>query len=229
MKNILLFLSILLFAACSKKTEIVPEVVPDPTLNLTLSADSVHSGESVVVTCFTENAVRTSNNFGAPITTQWTYTLNPTQTTTLEVTAYNKLEKSIKKTKKVTFVQWTKKDTMTNYLCSSPYKATKRENEYVAGIWEEQSMTPLESRELWLFDKNGTSRVWDPVDGRTIANHLWHFTEDLTSLYAGGRTDSIGLLDNKTLVLVYWVYSYNPQTGQYDIKAYRGRKTYTHQ
>jgi len=223
-------LLIFIISGCEDPNDPVPDPIKILSGNAFATPDSVISGGYATITYYSTNAiVVTCNNDTLESTNGYFQVENLTSDRFYVFVFYGNKNQVLTKVVTVNVQVMTLKDTMTNYLCSSPYKATKREDEYVAGIWEEQSMTPLESRQLWLFDKNGTSRVWDPTNGETITNHVWYFTDDLKNLFYGGQTEEIIVLNQTTLILRYWVYSYNPQTGEYDIKAFRGQKTYTHQ
>ena len=78
MKNLVFFFSsLLLLGACSccDNGGGVIELPKDVKLYVTVSTDMVKIGETVTVTCTTENADRTSNNIGAPTGVKWSFPL----------------------------------------------------------------------------------------------------------------------------------------------------------
>lgn len=142
-------------AACSKNsTEDTPEPVSDPTLTLSLNPDNINLGDSTIVTCVAVNAIRTSNNIGAPTSTEWTFPFTPTETFTVKVTAFAETGKIAKAEKTVTVILL---PTKTDTLCDAGrYFQQNGLYIFTGGSWASYSLSNREKTDKWFFLPDGT-------------------------------------------------------------------------
>ncbi len=225
-----LILAIVVLTGCRKeKSDTEPEQEKILIGNAYALPDSIISGETTTLYWTSENTISITLNGEILPTLSGSKTIESLTTSSVfNFTFTGENDQVLSKVVKVVVRELTQKEIMTNFLCLDVWKPQKIEVETSPGVWEEGSMSPAEARRLKLFNKNGTYKDWDPLGiGITIDNIPWYFTEDLKSMYRGGQTEEIVVLNETDLTFRYWVKGVNPQTGL-EFNSHRGKKTYTH-
>jgi len=181
MKKLVFFIcicSLLLLGACSSNGGGIIDLPKEIKLNITVSNDLVKIGETVTVTCWTENADRTSNNIGAPTGISWNFPLVVTQKTTITVVAYGS-GKSISQDKTVDVLPVII-PTMKDSLAAHGWKLKSRE------YWQISTNTVISRVELSSYQ---LSRVmYFTLDG--YIRYFINGKEDLP--YSGGKYNIVG-------------------------------------
>lgn len=178
-KFMFFFSSLLLLGACSScNNGGIVDIPKEVKLYVTVSTDMVKIGETVTVTCTTENAEKTSSNIGAPTGISWSFPLVITSRTTITVTAYG--AGKVISIDKIVDILPTIVPTMKDSLLAYGWKVKTKE------MWRVSTNTIISRVELssyqlsrvMYFTSDGYIRYF--IDGK----------EDLP--YSGGKYNLVG-------------------------------------
>lgn len=193
MKKILFFISMLLLVACNGVID--PVVIPDPTLILSVSKDTVNPGDVVTISVIATNAIKTESNINAPSTTQWSKDITVTEDLKISVSAFNaagvKIEKSANITVVVPYVP-NRTDSIYSMVWSySAYDNLDKDGNVVISwnLNEDQKTNKL------YFYKDGNAKVFNK-NGTQIGSFHWKWTGTNTILI-GDQTYRYILDDTK--------------------------------